>query len=300
MKKLLFTLLFLTLGTAWGGALEDGGAAFERNDYVTAIKLWRPLAEQGNAPAQAMLGAMYNEGLGVTQDYKEAAKWFRLAAEQGVADAQHNLGWMYANGQGVLQDYKEAVRLYRLAAEQGYAKAQSNLGTMYRTGHGVLQDYVRAHMWYNLASAAGGSEYGTTNRDKVAKLMTPQQIEKAQEMAKACQASNFKGCLDEANKQWEADMGNEVAAYKAKIRAKILRNIVMSSDIPKDALAEFDVTLFSGGVVLNVKLVKSSGSAMYDRAVERAIKKSDPLPVPPEGLLSNQFRKLRLDFSPNE
>ncbi|MDW7535207.1 MAG: TonB family protein [Candidatus Nitrotoga sp.] len=111
---------------------------------------------------------------------------------------------------------------------------------------------------------------------------------------------------DEKQKRRDADaravtaMGNEVAAYKAKIRAKILRNIVMSSDIPKDALAEFDVTLFSGGVVLNVKLVKSSGSAMYDRAVERAIKRSDPLPVPPEGLLSNQFRELRLNFSPNE
>jgi colicin import membrane protein len=111
---------------------------------------------------------------------------------------------------------------------------------------------------------------------------------------------------DEKQKRRDADaravtaMGNEVAAYKAKIRAKILHNIVMSSDIPKDALAEFDVTLFSGGVVLNVKLVKSSGSAMYDRAVERAIKKSDPLPVPPEGLLSNQFRELRLNFSPNE
>ena len=111
---------------------------------------------------------------------------------------------------------------------------------------------------------------------------------------------------DEKQKRRDADaravtaMGNEVAAYKAKIRAKILRNIVMSSDIPKDALAEFDVTLFSGGVVLNVKLVKSSGRAMYDRAVERAIKKSDPLPVPPEGLLSNQFRELRLNFSPNE
>jgi colicin import membrane protein len=111
---------------------------------------------------------------------------------------------------------------------------------------------------------------------------------------------------DEKQKRRDADaravtaMGNEVAAYKAKIRAKILRNIVMSSDIPKDALAEFDVTLFSGGVVLNVKLVKSSGSPMYDRAVERAIKRSDPLPVPPEGLLSNQFRELRLNFSPNE
>ena len=94
--------------------------------------------------------------------------------------------------------------------------------------------------------------------------------------------------------------GMRDADARAMIRAKILRNIVMSSDIPKDALAEFDVTLSPGGVVLNVKLVKSSGSAMYDRAVERAIKKSDPLPVPPEGLLSNQFRELRLNFSPNE
>ncbi len=112
----------------------------------------------------------------------------------------------------------------------------------------------------------------------------------------ACETSGMR----DADARAVTAMGNEVAAYKAKIRAKILRNIVMSSDIPKDALAEFDVTLFSGGVVLNVKLVKSSGSAMYDRAVERAIKKSDPLPVPPEGLLSNQFRELRLNFSPNE
>ena len=194
MKKLLFTLLFLTLGSAWGGALEDGFAAAERKDYATAFKLWRPLAEQGDAVTQSNLGVMYRTGQGVTQDYKEALKWSRLAAEQGNAIAQTSLGWMYDQGQGVTQDYKEAVKWLRLAAEQGNAIAQSNLGYMYANGHGVPQDYVRAHMWLNLASAAGGSEHGTKNRDLVAKLMTPQQIEKAQEMAKACQARNFKGC----------------------------------------------------------------------------------------------------------
>ena len=158
MKKLLVTLLFLTLGTAWGGAFEDGFAAAERKDYATAFKLWRPLAEQGNV------------------------------------FAQNNLGVMYKNGQGVLQDYKEAIKWYRLAAEQGNASAQFNLGVMYKNGYGVTQDYARAHMWYNLASAAGGSEYGTKNRDIIAQKMTPNQIEKAQEMAKACQARNFKGC----------------------------------------------------------------------------------------------------------
>ena len=137
---------------------------------------------------------MYRKGQGVIQDYKEALKWSRLAAEQGNAIAQSNLGIMYRKGQGVIQDYKEALKWYRLAAEQGDASAQSNLGFMYGTGQGVLQDYARAHMWLNLASAAGDSKYGTENRDILANKMTPQQIEKAQEMAKACQARNFKGC----------------------------------------------------------------------------------------------------------
>jgi hypothetical protein len=49
-------------------------------------------------------------------------------------------------------------------------------------------------MWFNLASVTGDSKYGTTNRDTIARIMTPQQIEKAQEMAKICQARNLKGC----------------------------------------------------------------------------------------------------------
>ena len=101
---------------------------------------------------------------------------------------------MYSFGWGVLQDYKEAVKWYRLAAEQGHVTGQFNLASMYDNGQGVLQDYVRAHMWYNLASSAGGSQDSTKNRELAAKQMTPQQIEKAQEMAKACQARNFKGC----------------------------------------------------------------------------------------------------------
>ena len=196
MKKLLFTLLFLTLGTAWGGAFEDGYAAVKREDYATALRLWRPLAEQGYPNVQFNLGYMYDKGHGVTQDYREALKWYKLAAEQGLADAQLNLGIMYEISHGVLQDYREAIKWYRLAAEQGNANAQSILGSMYANGQGVLQDYVHAHMWYNLASAAGGRHYDTdiSNRDFVATKMTPQQMEKAQEMAKACQARNFKGC----------------------------------------------------------------------------------------------------------
>ena len=199
MKKLLFILLFLTLGTAWGGAREDGFAAYERNDYATAVKLWRPLADSGDAYTQYYLGLVYFYAFnaGIARDYKEALKWFNLAAVQGIAKAQWHLALMHYDSRydskGVPQDYKEAIKWYRLAAEQGDVLAQAGLGYMYYYGQGVLQDYARAHMWYNLASAAGNA-LATENRDIIAKKMTPQQIEKAQEMAKACQARNFKGC----------------------------------------------------------------------------------------------------------
>ena len=64
---------------------------------------------------------------------------------------------------------------------------------MYENGRGVTRDYIRAHMWWNLASSAGYAD-GTKNRNIIAKEMTPQQIEKAQDMARACEAGNFKGC----------------------------------------------------------------------------------------------------------
>ena len=90
---------------------------------------------------------------------------------------------MYKHGQGVPQDYKEAVRWYRLSAEQGNADAQYNLAKMYYQGLGVPKDYVSAHMWINLA-ASNGEEGAIEKRNMVEKEMTPQQIEKAKEMAR--------------------------------------------------------------------------------------------------------------------
>ena len=114
-------------------------------------------------------------------------------ALNGNADAQYNLGIMYASGLGVIQDYNEAVKWFRLSADQGYARAQVILGLIYANGQGVTQDYVRAHMWFNIG-ASSGDKNAVSNRDKVSKMMTPTQIEKAQEMARRCQSSNFKNC----------------------------------------------------------------------------------------------------------
>jgi tetratricopeptide (TPR) repeat protein len=175
-------------GVAAAGPLEDGQAAYQRGDFATALQIFRPLAEQGNAAAQRMLGAAFASGQGVPQDFVQAVIWYSEAADQGDLDAQSNLGAMYANGRGVPQDYAQAVVLYRQAGERGNASAQSNLGLMYEHGQGVPQDYVSAHMWLNLAATSPATDpaardQAARERDMLAAKMTPAQIAEAQRLA---------------------------------------------------------------------------------------------------------------------
>jgi len=115
-------------------------------------------------------------------DYATAIRIFRQLADQGDADAQHLLGIMYRYGFGVIQDYVEAVKWYRKAADQGHDFAQWKLGNMYSESKGVPQDYVQAHMWYNLA--ATGLQFSGESRDHLAEKMTPAQIAEAHKLAR--------------------------------------------------------------------------------------------------------------------
>ena len=113
-------LALALFGAAMAGPLEDGVAAYHRADWTTAMSYLRPLADQGNADAQFMVGVLYANGLGVPEDRAKSIAWFQKAAEQGNVDAQFILGLWY------------------------------------RDGEGVPQDYVLAHMWINLAAARAG------------------------------------------------------------------------------------------------------------------------------------------------
>ena len=78
------TILALSFAEpAAAGPLEDADAALKRRDYATAVRLNRPLAEQGNANAQYNLGTFYDNGLGVPLDKVRAYMWFSLSATQG-------------------------------------------------------------------------------------------------------------------------------------------------------------------------------------------------------------------------
>jgi TPR repeat protein len=130
-------LLVCLLGGAVRAApLDDASAANRRGDFTTALKLYRPLADQGNVEAQFSLGGLYGAGLGgVPQDHVESMKWLRLAAAQPSqigAMAQLAIGVKYAMGWGVPQNCAEAAKWWRFARAQG-----NQAGQMFLDGAGV-------------------------------------------------------------------------------------------------------------------------------------------------------------------
>lgn len=95
-------------------------------------------------------------------------------------------------------------------------------------------------------------------------------------------------------------MQAQIDEYMARIRSQIRNEIRLPPGIEGNPQAVFEVKLLKSGTVASVKLFKSSGMAAYDRAVERAIEKAQPLPVPDDLDLFQQLRDLTLIFRPND
>ncbi len=156
----LFIVFAMPVGDAVGADYQKGLDAYNSGNYTTALREWKPIAEQGNALAQSNLGVMYERGEGVVQDYKEAVKWYRKSAEQGDAPAQYSFGQMY---------------------EQGL---------------GVLQDYVLAYMWFHISASQESHVKPFVENDRiiVGKKMSPADISKAKNLARECVKKKYKGC----------------------------------------------------------------------------------------------------------
>ena len=110
--------------------LQAGLDAYQKGDFLVALKKLVPLADKGDATAQLYLGMMNEKGQGVPRNYKRAAVRYRQAAEQGNAEAQRHLGEMYNSGRGVPQNKKIAAEWYRKSSAQGgkeHAAKQANM-----------------------------------------------------------------------------------------------------------------------------------------------------------------------------
>ena len=92
--------------------------AFQRGYYLTALRqaMKRIEADSNDAPAMALMGELYRDGLGLRRNLEEATRWYRLAADRGDPPAAFALALAYLQGQGVQQDVKAAIPWLELAA----------------------------------------------------------------------------------------------------------------------------------------------------------------------------------------
>ena len=162
--SLVISLVFVgyAVAPAIAGPFEDADAAERRDDYATAIPLYRSLAEKGNTEAMKRLGYFYELGVGFKRDWLEAAKWYSKAAELGHQGAAASLGGIGRHWELMTRGPMNPIiyELVEKAAKKGYPVAQFSLGLMnYRVGDSLFDpskgNLREALMWYRRAADQG-------------------------------------------------------------------------------------------------------------------------------------------------
>ena len=151
-KYLAVSLWLASLATPMSAQSVGAGIdAWQKADYGTAVSIWRPLAEQGDADAQFNLGQAYRLGRGVPIDLGAAQIWFERAATKGHTDAQTTLGLLlFQNG-----NHTGALRWLKAASDKGEPRAMLVYGTALFNGDSVPQDPVQGYAYISRAAAQG-------------------------------------------------------------------------------------------------------------------------------------------------
>ena len=141
--------------------------------------------------------------------------------------------------------------------------------------------------------------------EKKKKREEQERIEAARQQAKEAaeakrRAQEQAEALKKLAAQQAAARAAEVDKYRQAISARIKRFIVEPPNLQGNPEAELDIIVLPGGEVLDVRTRKASGQPAWDNAVERAIRRAQPLPLPSDPALMKEFRELNLKFRPKE
>lgn len=134
---------------------QQGQAAYEDGDFVSAFNIWLAEAKKGDELSQFNLGVMYSRGEGTEKNGSRALEWYMRSAAQGYAPAQFNLGTVFLQGVSTAKDEQKAAAWWKMAAEQGFVQAQFNIAGLYCQGIGVSRDIEQCKFWYGRAASNG-------------------------------------------------------------------------------------------------------------------------------------------------
>ena len=138
--------------------LASGIKAYEAHDYVTALRILKPLAEKGDPKAQYYLSLTHLGGAARYPEFswKKGEKWLKKAEEQKYPRALFDVAVdCFHSGRVDKSKYQKAREYFLELAEMGDPVALDYLGEMYLEGKGVPIDPARAADYFRRADARG-------------------------------------------------------------------------------------------------------------------------------------------------
>ncbi|WP_341502700.1 TonB family protein [Gallaecimonas sp. GXIMD4217] len=179
----------------------------------------------------------------------------------------------FAQGMASYQDkdYQQALQEFQAIARLGHANAQFNLGAMYHNGEGVEADQVQAYAWF-VAAADNGMESARGLPERLARTMTPAQLERARAVAAERLASHGSQAI-------KAQLLPDVSiAEEPSSQAKPIKR--MEPKYPKKAAKKsqsgyvdvrFDIN--EAGRPENIRILGSMPPKVFDKSALKAVAK---------------------------
>ena len=156
MRSKYWSAIVIGASLVWAAPLSAqsvraGINAWQKGDYVSAVAIWRPLAEAGDPDAAFNMGQAYRLGRGVLVDLGTAQTWLERAAQKDHVDAQTTLGLLlFQNG-----NQAEGLKWLKKGSEKGDPRAMLVYGTALFNGDGVAQDPVLGYAYVSRSAAQG-------------------------------------------------------------------------------------------------------------------------------------------------
>lgn len=251
-RGLTVAAIWLVLGCVLGEAQRttaglDASALFEKGmnalegssatrGGANAIDYFRRSSDLGFAPAQVVLGYLYETGRNTTADPREALEWYKKAARQDdplaqwlvgreiylgevpARDLNEAAGWLeksgahenafaeYLLGKIALErnDYARSADRFRQAAQKGLPQAQLQLAMLLRDGQGIPLDKFEAYVWM-LVSYDGGLRAAATDLQALEAELSSTQLEHAKSKARQLEGSAARSVVAHGCTGWQGE-----------------------------------------------------------------------------------------------
>jgi TPR repeat protein len=131
-----------------------------RNNYDIAFHYLKR-ASKANVYAQAQLGYMYLNGIGVQKSNEEADRWHNIVDNNYIGESRYCRSKIYHYDQGGMQDFSKALKLYQEELEAffcdsiplTFSDALRGIGLLLEYGDGATQDFKKALGYYGRSAS---------------------------------------------------------------------------------------------------------------------------------------------------